>query len=206
MRNFRSSTLFVLMAFVLLLSSCFLRKKAETDKKLDYVRLHSEVPGDSLDALNGVVVYGNGPDYTKAYGKHYTADSSFYYGQKWQCVEFVKRYYRDHLHFKMPDGSGNAIAFFDTLVPDGKLNKARGLIQFRNHSTEPPQVEDILVLNDFNGYGHMAVIAAVAPNYIEVVQQNIYLTPRSRFTLSNQHGVYHVGDDKRPLGWLRIPR
>lgn len=64
----------------------------------------SFTPGDSLDSFNGIAVYNNGTEYEKSYGKSYSADSSCYYGKKWQCVEFVKRYYHQHLKFIFTDG------------------------------------------------------------------------------------------------------
>jgi hypothetical protein len=47
-----------------------------------YVIMHSLKAGDSLDSFNGVTVYSNGADYEKSYGRHYSADSSCYYGKK----------------------------------------------------------------------------------------------------------------------------
>jgi surface antigen len=161
---------------------------------------HSLKVGDSVDAFNGVIVYNNGMDYPKSYGKHYSKDS-FYYGKKWQCVEYIKRYYYDHLHFSMPDGMGNAKDFYDPQVNNGRLNKRRGLVQFRNDSISRPAVNDILV---FGGkYGHVAIVTKVNDNEIEVIQQNIYMTPREKFPLKQVNGIYSVGERKKPNGWLR---
>jgi hypothetical protein len=159
--------------------------------------------GDSVDSYNGIVVYNNGPDYPKSHGKHYTKDSSFYYGKKWQCVEYIKRYYYDHFHFQMPDGMGNAKDFFKPGLKQGALNKQRGLLQFENGGDEPPAVNDILI---FGGkYGHVAIVTSSNDHEIEVIQQNIYLTPREKFCLRYENGVYTVGDKKKPNGWLRLP-
>jgi surface antigen len=158
--------------------------------------------GDSLDSFNGVIVYNNGMDYPKSHGKHYNKDSSFYYGKKWQCVEYIKRYYFDYLHFEMPNGMGNAKDFFDSSVKHGELNKQRGLLQFTNDNTELPKVNDILI---FGGkYGHVAIVSAVSEKEIEVIQQNIYMTPREKFSLSFENGKYSVGKKRKPNGWLRL--
>src|SRR6476620_11842179 len=81
---------------------------------------HSLSIGDSVDSFNSVTVYNNGMNYPKSFGKHYSKDS-FYYGKKWQCVEFIKRYYHDYLKFAMKDGMGNAKDFFDLKVRHGDI-------------------------------------------------------------------------------------
>ena len=88
---------------------------------------HSFSIGDSVDSFNGVVVYNNGMDYPKSYGKHYSNDSTYYYGKKWQCVEYIKRYYYDYFQHKMPNGFGHAKSFFDPTVAHAKFNKERVL-------------------------------------------------------------------------------
>jgi len=164
---------------------------------------HSFSIGDSVDSYNGVVVYNNGIDYAESHGKHYSADSAYYYGKKWQCVEFIKRYYYDVYHHKMPNGFGHAKDFMDKQTKQGKLNRERGLLQFRNNDNEPPKPGDILI---FGGkYGHVAIVTRVDDHEIEVVQQNIYMTPRETFPLSFHDGVYTVGKRRQPEGWLRMP-
>jgi surface antigen len=163
---------------------------------------HSLSVGDSLDSQNGIIVYNNGMDYSRSHGKHYNKDSSFYYGKKWQCVEFIKRYYHDYLHFTMPDGMGHAKDFYDPKVNSGELNKQRGMIQYTNGSNEPPKTNDILV---FGGkYGHVAIVTKVNSDNIEIIQQNIFMTPRESLPLQNHKGLYTVGKKKIPNGWLRI--
>lgn len=107
---------------------------------------HSFVVGDSVDSFNGIVVYNNGMDYPKSHGKHYSKDGSYYYGKKWQCVEYIKRYYYEHFHHKMLNGFGHAKSFFDNKLKDGELNKERGLIQYTNGSLSSPMIGDIIVL------------------------------------------------------------
>ncbi|MDF2436837.1 MAG: Amidase [Bacteroidota bacterium] len=160
--------------------------------------------GDSVDSENGIIVYNNGMNYSKSHGKHYNKDRSFYYGKKWQCVEFIKRYYHDYLHFTMPDGMGHAKDFYDPKILSGELNKQRGLLQFTNGSNEAPNVNDILV---FGGkYGHVAIVTKVNEEDIEVIQQNIFMTPRETFPLQRHEGLFTVGKKKTPNGWLRIPK
>lgn len=166
-----------------------------------HVLLHSWSVGDSLDSHKGVTVYNNGPDYPRSHGRHYNADKSYYYGKKWQCVEFIKRYYYDALKHKIPDGFGHAKDFFDPNVKHGQLNKRRDLLQFANGAGEKPQPDDVLV---FGGkYGHVAIVTRVSDDEVEVIQQNIFMKPRETFPLVKKDGKYSIGNKKVPLGWLR---
>lgn len=163
---------------------------------------HSFTIGDSVDSLNGVIVYNNGAVYSKSYGKHYSKDSVYYYGKKWQCVEYVKRYYFDYLKHKMPNGFGNANAFFDKKLAQGAFNKSRGLYQYINGSNEPPKINDLLI---FDGkYGHVAIVSEVKEDEIEIVQQNIFMTPRQTLPLKHSNTNYSIGEKRKPLGWLRL--
>jgi surface antigen len=165
-----------------------------------YAITHSLAVGDSLDSFNGVTVYNNGPVYPESFGKHYSNDG-YYYGKKWQCVEFVKRYYYDVYHHKFPDGFGNASSFYDEKLESGDFNERRGLLQFKNGGSEKPEEGDILV---FGGtYGHVAVVTKVTDQEIAVIQQNIYMSPRAKFRLSSRNGCYTVGTSWVPKGWLR---
>ena len=163
---------------------------------------HSFVIGDSVDSFNGIIVYNNGIDYPKSHGKHYSKDSAYYYGKKWQCVEYIKRYYFDYFNHKMPNGFGHAKSFFDNKIKDGELNKERGLIQFINGSDTAPRIGDILI---FGGkYGHVAIVTNVTVDEVEVIQQNIYMTPREHFKLSFKSEKYTIGENRKPEGWLRM--
>jgi hypothetical protein len=156
--------------------------------------------GNPLDELNGVIVYSNGTNYSQSHGKHYHTDG-YYFGHKWQCVEFVKRYYYLHLKHKMPNLYGHAISFFAPNVPHGKLNKDRNLIQYKNGGNIPPQINDLIVF-EYTQYGHVAIISQVEDTSIEITQQNTGRRTREKLPLLKQKGNYFVGDNKT-LGWLR---
>ena len=157
----------------------------------------------TIDMLNSVPVYENGIPYYQSHGRHYAKDG-YYYGKKWQCTEFVKRYYAQVYQHHMPDVMGNAKDFFDSGTPHRKLNKKRGLVQYRNNQDEPPKVGDLLVF-DYGAYGHVAIVSEVTPTQIEVVQQNIYGKPRQKLELRNEKGRYSVLAAYPPAAWLRKP-
>lgn len=157
--------------------------------------------GRALDSYRGVPVYDNGLLFFRSYGRHYSPDG-YYYGQKWQCVEFIKRFYYEAKHHKMPDVMGHAKSFFDAAIPDGALNARRGLVQYRNGSTEKPRRDDLLVFNDTK-FGHVGIVTDVGKDSIEIVQQNILGRTRQGLSLVASNGHYFVTAPRRPAGWLR---
>ncbi len=158
--------------------------------------------GDKLDSLNGVYAYYN-QSISNVSGRNLTKDG-YNLGLKWQCVEFVKRYYYEHLHHKMPNAYGHAKDFYYAAITDGKLNSDRNLLQFSNGSISKPQVNDILVFdgNIFNKYGHVAIIADVDEGKIEIMQQNVGLTSRDDIKLQFKNEKWFLKDSS-VLGWLR---
>ncbi len=157
--------------------------------------------GTIIDRFNGVAIYYNG-NLRNTDGRNVTSDG-YNLGLKWQCVEFVKRYYYLRYGHRMPDPWGHAIDFFNKTLPDNAYNSQRGLQQYKNPSVEKPKVEDIIVFagEDGNPYGHIAIVSKVGPNYIEIVQQNV--GKQSRYTLP----LFDMVDSWRianidVLGWL----
>ena len=128
--------------------------------------------GQHLDSLNNVVVFYNGGILNSS-GRN-TSPDNYNIGIKYQCVEFVKRYYYEYLNHKMPDAFGNAIDFYDKDLSDGELNTKRNLVQYKNGSKSKPKVDDLLIFSGspFNEYGHVAIVSSVDENEIEIIQQN----------------------------------
>lgn len=157
--------------------------------------------GMPLDGYNKVLVYYNGFNIAQSHGKHYHTNG-YYFGHKWQCVEFVKRYYYVRLNHSMPDGWGHAKDFFDTTLAHGAFNTRRGLYQYVNGWKEDPKPDDLLVFND-GKYGHVAIITEVGEDYVEIIQQNVFLKSRKRVPISGGK----IGNGPRaPAGWLRLKR
>ena len=160
--------------------------------------------GQPIDNLNGVYVYYNGGvDHVK--GRNTTADG-YNLGLKYQCVEFVKRYYYEHLKHKMPDSYGHAKDFFDKTLKDGQKSKKRDLTQFTNSSDTKPKIDDLIIFEGttFNKYGHVAIISNVTDKEIEIIQQNPgpYNKSRETFKLDNTDGKWEIKNNQI-LGWLR---
>ena len=159
--------------------------------------------GDTLDSLNGVSVYYNGSKIKHNKGRN-KANDGYNFGLKWQCVEFTKRYYYEHLGHKMPNTYGHAKDFFNKNLGDVAFNPKRGLMQYKNVRYEKPQVNDLLIYDAYPGnpYGHMGIIAEVGPDYIILLQQNVGTKTRQRLKLAEYNGLYTIADFD-VLGWLR---
>ena len=157
--------------------------------------------GMVVDEFNGVKVYYNGA-VNHVSGRNVAKDG-YNLGLKYQCVEFIKRYYYERFNHKMPDSYGHAKDFFDDSIKDGSLNPRRNLLQFHNGSSTKPQVDDIIVLG-WSRYGHVAIISKVTDTDIEIVQQNPGPTASSRatFPLVYKDGLWKI-DAFRVLGYLR---
>ena len=160
--------------------------------------------GEQIDSLNGVAVFYNG-GISNVSGRNVTNDG-YNLGLKYQCVEFVKRYYYEHLQHKMPDSYGHAKDFFDKTLKDGQRNVKRDLIQYTNPSKTKPKADDLLIFAGtiFNKYGHVAIISNVTDSGIEIIQQNPgpFGKSRENISLSNINGEWTINNE-RILGWLR---
>lgn len=159
--------------------------------------------GAVIDEFNGVKVYYNG-GVNNSEGRNLSRDG-YNLGIKYQCVEFVKRYYFERFNHRMPDAFGNAKDFFDANTAQGALNPKRGLVQYRNGEAEKPQVDDLIVFPPtlFNPYGHVAIVAGVSEREVEIVQQNPgpFSGSRARFVLEAVDGRWKMAGNA--LGWLR---
>ncbi len=162
--------------------------------------------GEQLDELNGVAIYYNGGVNT-VQGRNLTQDG-YNLGLRYQCVEFVKRYYFERHGHRMPDSYGHAKDFFDPQVSDGGLNAKRSMLQFTNGSAMPPQADDLLVFAPslLNRYGHVAIIASVGSDTLQIAQQNPgpFASARENLPLGHRDGRWYIEND-RVRGWLRLP-
>lgn len=156
--------------------------------------------GERIDSFNGVDVYYNGEKISESHGRN-LADGGYNLGQKWQCVEYIKRYYYEYFNHEMPDSYGHAKDFFDASISDGGLNKSRNLLQFTNPSFSKPRVNDIIVMS--GGYGHVGIVTEVTDDRVEMIQQNVGPVTRATFILIHEDGKWKI-DSMRVSGWLRI--
>ncbi|WP_444944652.1 CHAP domain-containing protein [Microbulbifer sp. ZKSA006] len=163
--------------------------------------------GELIDSLHGVAVYYNGG--VNNVEERNTSEDGYNIGLKYQCVEFVKRYYYERFGHRMPDTYGHAKDFFDSTLHQGSINTKRGLLQFHNEGDTPPDIGDIVVYSPslFNPYGHVAIVAMVdiESGTLEIIQQNAgpFSPPRERYALIFEPPASWSVDNARILGWLR---
>ncbi|MFT6338630.1 MAG: hypothetical protein ACJATI_005407 [Halioglobus sp.] len=159
--------------------------------------------GKVIDTFNGVNIYYNG-QVANIQGRNVTSDG-YNLGLKYQCVEFVKRYYFEFYNHKMPNSYGNAKDFFQRSLADGDYNSDRGLVQFRNPSFTKPKIGDLLIFGatQWNEFGHVAIISEVNNSTIEIAQQNPGTNNPSRksYTLNSKNTTFNIGSPY-VLGWL----
>ncbi|WP_107039578.1 CHAP domain-containing protein [Brumimicrobium mesophilum] len=160
--------------------------------------------GEKVDSLNNVYVYYN-DKVGNVIGRN--TKEGYNIGLKYQCVEFVKRYYYQYYNHKMPDSYGHALSFYNIKFKDGELNTQRNLLQFTNPSSSKPKIGDLIVFDAtiFNSYGHVAIVSNVSDNKIEIIQQNPGPNGSSRdnfYMKLNNQSKWEI-ESARILGWLR---
>lgn len=195
------STKKVVLILIAIVFMVFIAEKLKTIKHNITVVTKTYNIGEKMDELNGVNVYYNG-GVNNVSGRRMTPDG-YNLGLKYQCVEFVKRYYHDHLNHKMPNTYGHAKDFFIPAVKDGKKNRQRNLTQYTNPSKSKPKVNDLLVFRGttYNQYGHVAIVSKVKDNKIEIIQQNT-IYPRQEYQLIMEDKKWRI-NDYHISGWLR---
>jgi surface antigen len=123
------------------------------------------------------------------------------YGKKWQCVEYVNRYYAEVYGLKIE--GGDAKYYF-------KRAAQKGLLAFPNDSAVPPRPGDILC-SEGDPYGHVAIVRSVGKDCVHIVQQNWFNDERDLdmvLPCKVEGGRCHLGgfDPKHSIcGWLRAP-
>lgn len=189
----KKKTLLIFGILILLISGFFVSKMFNLFSKYEV--------GEQIDSFNGVAVYYNG-EIGNVSGRNVTEDG-YNLGLKYQCVEFVKRYYYEELNHKMPESYGHAKDFFDSNLTDGQKNKQRNLTQYKNPSASKPKINDLVIYSGTfsNKYGHVSIISKVNEKEIEVVQQNTG-DSRNVFSLIHEGRKWKI-DNNRILGWLR---
>lgn len=154
----------------------------------------------SSDAVyQGVPALSNDGDQ----GTGESCDGKGSYGLEYQCVEYVKRFYKVALGVDTSGWRGNADQYFATA-------SAKGLAAYANGGQVKPAPNDVLV---FKGepYGHVAIVTNVTDTSISFIEENWSRAGVATLALTNSSSTYTVA--ARPSrktsyqvqGWLRLP-
>lgn len=169
--------------------------------------LAAQPAGTSLGSFNGVTAYSNGSSTANVHGSSCvngcdTTRGGIYLGLKWQCVEYIRRYYYSVFGLDLAARHrGDAKTWYDNAPK-------MGLQQHPNEGTVAPQPGDILTSNT-GRHGHVAIVRSVSGNQVCVIQQNLtndYGDANTCLSLSAAGGRYTVGNFPQGLtirGWLR---
>ncbi len=163
--------------------------------------------GTDLGNFDGVAAYSNCSNYcvdcnNKCNDLNYIDGT--YIGIKWQCVEYVRRYYYEVFDLDLASKlRGDAKTFYDHASD-------MGLNRYANGGNIPPQVGDILVSEGTDAnVGHVAIVRSVTDNQVCTIQQNFSNDSRDierYLTLNVSNGNYTVsgfGESYPIAGWLR---
>lgn len=119
--------------------------------------------GTLLGTVDGVDVRYNPLGYASNINNTYNGTTT---GMKWQCVEFVNRYYLQVYGMNIRIAGTNANQYYTTA-------SQRGLVAKNNGGSTAPRVGDVLCFSGGSGgYGHVMIITEVSSNQIKVAQQN----------------------------------
>jgi len=140
---------------------------------------------------NGVVAYCNSSKYNLV--DHYL--DGLPTGKKWQCVEFVRRYYMQIHHLTFPSVANAYEMMKLTELIDINTQQPHPCI-FYSPTESTPQKDDILIM-EHDKYGHTAIIVAIQDKRIQIAEQNWepWVAPHYSRELSV--------DDPLIIGWLR---
>jgi hypothetical protein len=125
--------------------------------------------GDKIGSFNGVDAYSNQQDKTNSLNSNYY--NGIYTGQKWQCVEFARRYLiiNEGITFSDVDSA------FE--IPKAQFKTLNGVLVKMSNDLKPGSLI-VWPKGNEKGYekrspdGHVAVVSFITPFGVTVVEQN----------------------------------
>jgi surface antigen len=115
---------------------------------------------------NGVIAYCNSSKYNLS--DHYL--DGLPTGKKWQCVEFVRRYYMQ-IHGLTFPSVANAYEMMKLTEFIDIHTQQSYPYTFYSPTESIPQKDDILII-EHGKYGHTAIIVCIQGNRIRIAEQN----------------------------------
>lgn len=145
--------------------------------------------GANIGSFEDVIAYSNGADT----GSWSSLEPYCQDGYEYQCVEYIRRFYRLHLGMNTSNWHANGNQFYG-------YGPTWGLEQHPNNGTELPVPDDILCFNS-GTYGHVAIVVSATSSTVRVIEQNVSSTNAFR-NLSVTNGIVY---NSTCQGWLHKP-
>jgi surface antigen len=153
--------------------------------------------GTELSSYRGIPAKSNGIFQWKPYD----CTTRGTYGDRYQCVEYVRRFYEEALGVDTSCWRGNAVTYF--------ANASNfGLIRYANGGQTQPVPDDIVVFSNHeeDDTGHVAIVTNVTDTEVTIIEQNWSVTGTATLELKEENGTYTVTRPQSAyvvLGWLR---
>ncbi|MDP3899562.1 MAG: CHAP domain-containing protein [bacterium] len=147
--------------------------------------------GAGLEKGINVPAYSNGPA-----GSWTTTGLGAY-----QCVEYVKRFYKDARGVTINQSVDWAVNFFTQF--DSRDLARFGFVKIANNGNELPKPGDIIVFGGNEPYGHAAIVKDADTSRVGVIEQNV--SSDSCFaTIDVKNGIIQNKGSLPTLGWLTL--
>ena len=168
--------------------------------------------GTNLGANKGTIGYSNGnSDYIS---EEYNQDGDIYYGMKWQCVEYSRRWLIQQYRYTFESVDGAADIWSLKNFVDVDTSHAVNITKVENGSKCKPEVGNVLIYKRGGSdipYGHVAIIVDVSDYGIKVAEENWdndywpgNYSREMNFTIKNDK--YYLIDEEYPMyGWIEYP-
>lgn len=183
-------------------------------RRAELERWYREVRGGEIDAIEGSTsvsgtaaeILGKGGNISSYKGTPvYVRGVPKGGGKTFQCVDFIKDFYKTAMHVDTSSWHGNGRDYYGSW-------RAKGLKPHPNGGTIAPKEDDILCW-DGGPYGHVAIVKSVnlEAGTVEIVESNWSSTKttavlRIQTTMSNGQTRYTMPNRGRfaTQGWLRL--
>lgn len=159
------------IVFIILIIILIIIKKYKQYKQYKEYGDYGEIIGKTKE---GVICYSNKDKKYNKYNYNKYNNSKIYTGEKWECVEFVRRYFIEtkNITFQQVD---NAYGIFDlNFFIDLKRTLPYTIYKYKNGQVKPLS-NDIIIFhnkNTNNGHGHVCIISDIENDKIKIIEQN----------------------------------
>jgi len=192
--------------------------KADIAKKAKRSQPPARAPlplGTVLGVAMGIAAYCSQYDIvdTSTYVTFRHQVGELYYGFRYQCVEYCRRFliHTKGLTFRDVDDAYELFDHPHAVSVHGKPDVAWDNVE--NGSATRPQLGSIIIWaqdGDFEASGHVAVVVAVSDTWVRVAEQNVEETPWNKDwarELPVRPGSGFFVDDRRGRvrGWKNLP-